>query len=174
MQFAMIVSLALASACSKVLAQGQSWQCTTPYGTYHQNALTIPQGVHTLSGEIQFNKGEYGPKWIPAAYIGFTDSKLSASDGCYCNGISGEMRDDNPGMVTLSLMANGQHTEITRAEVGKPIPFRVSVDDEGTLSVEAGGGSPGMQSAPLVHPQRDTVGMFCSSGDFTFSNLRTE
>lgn len=173
-QFAIIASLALASGCSKALAQGQTWECASPNGTYQDKMLTIPASVHALSGEIRFNKGDFGPDWNPAAYIGFTDSKLSMSDGCFCNGIHGAMHDDSPGMVTLSLMANGQHTEIGRAEIGKPVPFRISVDDGGIISVEVGGGSPGMESAQLVHDRRDTVGMFCSSGDFTFANLRTE
>jgi len=173
-QFAIIASLALAAGCSKALAQGQSWQCATPNGTYNHKALTIPPNVHALTGEVRF-KGEFGAQWNPIAHIAFTSSKFPASGGeCYCNGLLGEMRPDSPGIVVLSLMANGNHSEIARADAGQPIPFRISVNDGGMISVEVGGASPGMESAQLVHEQRDTVHMSCSSGDFTFSNLRTE
>lgn len=161
----------LAVASSSPAYAGASWQCAAPNGSYDELPVPISPGVRTLSGRIQFNRGEHGERWNPKAVVAFTDSGNVADSGCFCNGIRASIHPAEPNTVKFFVIANGREMGMAQGPVGVPISFRVSIDGQGMMTAVVGKSNPRVKTFKLAHPRRDTVHMSCSSGDVSFLNV---
>ena len=171
-KLALSAFLAMTTGCS---FGERSWQCQAESGRYLPNRWPASPSIHTLSGRIQFNRGDFGGgDWNPIAHIAFTDSKLPSGRDCFCNGLRAEIFPSEPETVKFFMIFNGQESGIAQSPLGKPITFRLSVDDQGTMTAVVGKTNPVTQTAILAHPQRDTVHMSCSGADVSFRNLKME
>lgn len=168
----LVGTLALATGCSPALAQ-QAWRCSAENGRYVENPRRISPRISTLSGRIQFNRGDFSGTWNPVAHIAFTDGRLPQNGDCFCNGIRAEIFPNDPNTVKFFMIFNGNESGIAQADIGKPITFRLSIDNQGEMTAVIGKTNPIAQTASLAHARRDTVQMSCSSGDVTFLNLQT-
>jgi hypothetical protein len=151
-----------------------TWECSAENGQYSENPQSISPSVHTLTGRIQFQSGQFGDQWNPVAHIAFTDSSLPTNADCFCNGLRAEINPGEPDTVRFFMTFNGQSALIAQSPVGRPITFRLSIDDAGVLTVVIGKTHPTMKTARLIRPQRDTVHMSCSSGDVSFLDVQAE
>ena len=170
-RLALAGTVALAANCSPALAQ-QAWRCSAENGRYVENPRAISPRVSTISGRIQFNRGDFSGTWNPVAHIAFTDSRLPQNGDCFCNGIRAEIYPDEPNIVKFFMIFNGAESGIAQAQVGIPITFRLSIDSQGEMTAVIGKTNPVAQTAGLAHPRRDRVQMSCSSGDVSFLNLQ--
>lgn len=167
--------VAAATACSSAFGRDQvSWQCDAENGRYSQNPQSISRGVHTLTGQIQFRSGQFGEQWNPTAHIAFTDAASPTNADCFCNGIRASVYPSEPNTVKFFMTFNGQSTGIAQAPVGKPITFRLSIDDEGVLTTVIGKTNPVVQKAQLRYPQHDILHLSCSSGTVSFLNVQAQ
>lgn len=174
-RMALAVFIIGASACSAACApRPVTWQCETPNGRFVQNPQPIAPETKVLSGQIQFDNAKFGERWDPVAHVAFTDSTLPTEGDCFCNGIRASIYPGEPDTVKFFLIANGQSEGIAQGPVGKPITFRMSIDEGGLLTVAIGKTNPVEKTAQLLHPQRDTMQLSCSSATMRFLDVKAE
>lgn len=171
----LVAVFAVASACSSAFGHGQvTWQCDVPNGSFVQNPQSISPKSQVLSGQIQFQRGQFGEQWNPTAHVAFTDSNLPTNGDCFCNGIRASIYPAEPDTVKFFMIYNGQSEGIAQAPVGKPITFRMSIDDGGVLTVAIGKTNPAVKTAQLFHVERDTMQLSCSGGNVSFLDVQAE
>src|SRR5438105_12685932 len=103
LRFALVVLMASATSCSPAFAQDhETWRCDAPNGSYSVNAPPIWDKTTSISGRINFHRGDFGPQFDPVARIAFKDSKLKDGD-CHCNGlfVEGFQNPDRVGFYML-------------------------------------------------------------------------
>ena len=171
----LVAVFAVASACSSAFGQDHlTWRCDVPNGRFVQNPQSISPTSNALSGQIQFDGSRFGEQWNPTAHVAFTDSKLPTNGDCFCNGIRASIYPSEPETVKFFMIYNGQSEGIAQAPVGKPITFRMSIDEGGVLTVAIGKTNPAVKTAQLFHVDRDTMQLSCSSGNVNFLNVQAE
>jgi len=177
-RLALVASGALATSCSGALAKdGETWRCTTPYGTFDQKARSIPLTSQTLSGQILFHSGDRGSDrdgdWNPTAHIALTDDSTPPVDGdCYCDGIRASMYRNLPGIVTFEMIYGGKSEGFAQANVGEAITFKISVDNNAVMTVQIGTAPAVVKTAQLTYIGHNMVHMSCSGGDVSFLNVK--
>jgi hypothetical protein len=167
-----VACFALATACSSAFAQDrETWRCDVPNGHFDRLAPPIWDQTTSISGRINFHKADLGPDWGSTARIGFTDSKLQDGD-CHCNGILVKAFEDNPGGVTFFMLVDGETIAFTQNRtINTPITFKISVDQQGLMTVQIGKEYLETKTAVLPHIERDTLFMSCSGADVSFLNV---
>lgn len=161
-------------SCSSALAQDrETWRCDTPYGSYDVNSSPIADKTTSISGRINFHKGDFGPEFGSIARIGFEDSTLEGA-GCHCNGIFVEGF-QKPDRVGFYLLVDGKTELFDQARtIDTPITFKIAIDSHGMMTVRVGKEHLETKTVMLPHSARDTVIMSCSGADVSFLNLSTQ
>lgn len=165
----MAASLALATACSALAQDRETWRCDTANGHFSRIALPIGDKTTSVSGRITFHKAYFGPDFGSIARIAFTDSQLPAGD-CRCNGIFVKAFPDSS-TVGFYMLVDGEPVELARAPYETPITFNFSLDPQGRLTARMGKTSPTSKTATPRHLKRDSVVMSCSGADLSFLNV---
>lgn len=170
----LLSSLLLVMSCSPAFAQDhETWRCDTPNGSYDVNSSPISDKATSISGRIDFHKGDFGPDFGSIVRIGFEDSTLENS-GCHCNGVFVEGF-QNPDRVGFYVLVDGKTELFDQARtIDTPITFRIAIDPHGMMTVQVGKEHLETKTVVLPHPARDTVIMSCSGADVSFLNLSTQ
>lgn len=149
----------------------ESWRCNVPYGQFDALNAGIWDKTTTVTGELIFKNANSGPRWASTAAVGFTDSARDA-DGCQCNGLRIEARDEKPGKLLLIMTVDGEERAVGWYGAGQPLRFKLTFNDAaGTVKLEAAGMQMTASPASMV---RNQMHLSCSSAAVSFRNLDPE
>lgn len=172
LRLGLVSCLALCAACSAFARNGEVWRCNTSYGHYDEYTSSIRQDTSSITGSINFHRADLGPRWDSIAKIGFEDSTLQDGN-CHCNGVFVKAFEAG---VSLSMLVDG--TVMETFPVGGtfdyPIPFKITIDPNGQMTVQVGKTVVQASTAILAHPRRDTMLMTCSGADVSFLNVSAD
>jgi hypothetical protein len=164
--------LAISTGCSALAQDRETWRCEAPNGHYDVTHLPIGDQAKVITGWINCHRADFGPEWNSIAKIGFTDSKLIDGD-CHCDGLYVQAFDKEQA-VALALLVDGNPKESfpVGGTFDYPIPFKITVDPNGLVTLQVGKKVVQTDTAMLPHAERDTLMMSCSGGDVSFLNVK--
>jgi len=171
----LVACLTLFAGCSAFAQDHETWRCDAPNGTYQVNNPPMWDKTTVITGRINFHKADFGDGWSSVAKIGFSDSKFQTHDDhCHCNGLFVKAF-QNPDRLGFYLLADGE-TEMfdTGRKFDTPITFKISIDQQGVMTVQVGKEHLETKTAILPHPDRDTLMMFCTGSDVSFLNVNPQ
>ncbi|MES2288252.1 MAG: hypothetical protein V4530_00835 [Pseudomonadota bacterium] len=150
------------SACAA--ADGHSWQCSAPEGSFSAHDLDVPETATQITGEMMIVKANGASGWRPSAKIAFTDRDSNSPD-CHCNGVVATWYPQDPEFLYVFLSIDGQNVTLGKVPYGKPVKFKLKFASDGVLSLEVGTGlKTGISSAT----KRNNLHLSCSTADADF------
>jgi hypothetical protein len=163
-----LTALALAAG-SAALADERvfSFECDTPPGHYSSWTVTTKSPAITLTGTLRINEIRQEKKRVGVVNVYFK----GGVDGKSAFGFRAYDADRN-GSLFLKLLKPGGHDDFAGKPLkagNKKIPFRLELSAAGTLRARVGDEERSTELGAFV-PR--TIDLGCSTGDFSFGDLR--
>ena len=127
-----IAATALLPAAALASDQPQnSWTCNANAGQYSRNGLDTSTAL-SVSGNIEFKEKHSGTDWSEVATIRFRKKRESKEFG----GINLYYASHNDKELTISIAGfdTGAPRVVAHVGAGGPIPFKVAIDADGTVT----------------------------------------
>jgi hypothetical protein len=164
----LLAAVALAAG-SAALADDRTYtyECDAPQGHHSSWTATTKAGTITITGSLRINEVRLDKKYVGVVYV----YVKGGDDGKTSYGFRGYDADDNQTLF-FKLMKPGGHEDIGRKPLkaaSKRIPFRLELTTSGTLLARVGEDERSVELGAFV-PKSISLG--CSTGDFSFSDLR--
>ncbi|MGB7408371.1 MAG: hypothetical protein WA908_07685 [Pontixanthobacter sp.] len=143
-----------------------TFDCNAPTETASAiaNAAQMPPAI---SGTITPNRAR------PGRQLPMVGAQLISPDGQSEVGFVLTLPAANSQFMDVSLIvrrgSQSDNRRVGQIDVNNPIPFRLYVDPAGVANIEIQGRSFNSGFVPIVS---GTESVFCSTGQFTFTNLR--
>ena len=166
----MIALCALAAGAATADERTYSFDCDTMPGHYSQWTATTTASALVVTGTIQLNEIRVDKKWSVVANVNLRGGE----DGKTTYGFRAYDVDRLQKSLHLELLKPGGHLDFGDDSMKpgkKPIPFRLELTANGALSVDVGGAK---QSTELGNFRAKKLVIGCSTGDFSFGNIRIE
>jgi hypothetical protein len=151
-------------------AHGQSieYDCDTGADHFSELKLTQTSGDHRVTGSMTV-RAMYPSK----AFATLGSVNISAPDGSWSvrlaiTGLVKKSKSINIGELRIMRDGNAQETQVGIFEAGKPVPFSLSVNADGTGEAKLGDNS---LPVPIAASGPMSASVVCSTGEVLFTEL---
>ena len=164
---------AVAAICTLVAAtahaddRAYTYECDAPEGHHSSWTATTQAHTITITGSLRINEVRLHKKFVGVVYV----YVKGGDDGKTSFGFRGYDADDNQSLF-FKLMKPGGHEDLGRKPVkagSKRIPFRLELTTSGSLRAKVGEDE---RSVELGAFAPKSISLGCSTGDFSFSDVR--
>jgi hypothetical protein len=168
---ALIATCALVHGSARADERTYSFDCDTPPGHFSSWTMSTNAVALVVSGTIQLNEIRVDKKkWSVVANVFLRGGE----DGKTTYGFRAYDVDRQQKSLHLELLKPGGHLDFGSDSMKpgkKPFPFRLELTASGALSVDVSGAK---QTAELGHFKAKKIYFGCSTGDFSFENIRID
>ena len=170
----MIAKILLAVIASSALPVAQAddrtfdFDCDAPEGHFTSWSASTTAAALTITGDLRIHELRLDKKW----YALFSVMIYGGADGKTKFGFRAYDIDQTQKKLHLDLLKPGGHIDFGNDALKpgkKSVPFKLELSATGTLSVDVGGAQ---QSAELGVFKPRSVDFGCSTGDFSFDDIR--
>lgn len=144
-----------------------TYECDAPPGHHSSWTATTKATAIIITGSLRINEVRLDKKSTGVVYVYFK----GGVDGKTNHGFRGYDADDNQSLF-FKITKPGGHEDIGRKPVktgNKRIPFRLELTTSGTLRAKVGDDEASVELGAFA-PK--SIGLGCSTGDFSFGDLR--
>src|SRR4051812_14449347 len=166
----LIVALGAVSMIARADDRTYNFDCDAPAGHYSSFSASTKAAALTITGSLRIHELHPDKKWdavVNVMIYGGTEGKIRFGFRAYDV-------DQTRKTLHLVLLKPGGHIDVGKDSLkpGKQsVPFRLELTATGTLSVDVGGAR---QSTEIGAFKPTTVDLGCSTGDFSFDDVRIE
>lgn len=147
-----------------------AFECDTQGGHYSKWTMTTEASALVITGTLRLNDMVADKKWSTVATVFLR----GGADGKTTYGFHAYDVDRLQKSLHLELLKPGGHEDFgdDSMKAGKkPVPFRLELTASGTLRASVGGAEKSTELGPFK-PKKIELG--CSTGDFSFADIRIE
>lgn len=167
---AMLTLLCAAGATAHADERTFKFDCDTPGGHYSSWTATTQASALVITGTLQVNEMRFEKRWSAVANVFIR----GGADGKTTYGFRAYDADKLQKNLHLELLKPGGHEDFGSDSMKpgkKAVPFRLELTASGSLSVDVGGAKRSTELGAFI-PKKVDLG--CSTGDFTFADIRIE
>jgi hypothetical protein len=157
---------------SRAFADDRSfaYECDTGAGHYSSWSMTTQAPALVVTGTLRVNEMLADKKWTTVANVFIR----GGADGKTTYGFHAYDVDREQKTLHLELLKPGGHEDFGNDSMKrgqKPVKFRLELTATGTLRANVGGAEKSTELGSFV-PKKIELG--CSTGDFSFTDIRVE
>lgn len=167
---ALLCGLLAATSAARADERTYAFECDAPGGHYSRFSLTTQAPALVITGTLRLNEMVEDKKWSTVAQVVIRGGQ----DGKSVYGFHAYDADRQRKSLHLELFKPGGHEDFGDDAIwkrGKAVKFRLELSATGALRANVGGAEKATELGSFA-PKKIELG--CSTGDFSFSDVRVE